>query len=237
MCIWFILGVVLKKRTLKRKFLILGIVYLLFFSNQFIVHEALLILEVAPTPYENIKEDYEVGIVLGGVTNTKKLPRDRVYFYKGADRITHAFQLYKSGKIKKILVSGGSSNIFNTEHIEADNLYDFLILCGVPPADIILERNARNTYENAKFSAEILNSEYPGSKHLVITSAFHLRRSMLCFRKLNIEVDGFSTDFYTHTRIYGLDLLIVPDPAAFKDWHIVIHELLGLVFYKIAGYI
>ena len=109
MCIWFILAVFLKKRFLKKKFLILGVVYLFFFSNRFIVNEVLLMWEIPPTPYENITEVYQAGIVLGGVTNSEKTPRDRVYFSKGADRITHAYQLYNLGKIEKILVSGGSS--------------------------------------------------------------------------------------------------------------------------------
>jgi hypothetical protein len=59
----------------------------------------------------------------------------------------------------------------------------------------------------------------------------------LCFRKQNVDVDGFSTDFYTAKRSFGLDKLLIPDPAAFKDWQMVIHEVLGLVFYKVAGYI
>jgi uncharacterized SAM-binding protein YcdF (DUF218 family) len=193
--------------------------------------------EVPPTAYKDIQTEYEVGIVFGGVTNSQKSPRDRVYFYKGADRITHALQLYKLGIIKKILVSGGSSNLFDTTYKEADNLYEFLILCGVNQNDVILENNARNTYENAKFSSEILSTEYPDRKHLVITSGFHLRRSLLCFKKLGVNADGFSVDFYTHDRSFGLDKLLLPDPAAFRDWHLIIHELLGLLSYKIAGYV
>ena len=237
MCIWFILAIFLKKRSLKRKFLILGLIYLLFFSNRFVVNEVLLMWEVPPTPYENITGVYETGIVLGGVTNSEKTPRDRVYFSKGADRITHAFQLYELGKIRKILVSGGSSKLINTKYKEADNLYNFLILCGVDSTDIILESKARNTYENALYSKELLDNEFPGNRHLVITSGFHLRRSLLCFRKMGMDVDGFSADFYTKDRTFSLDMLLIPDPSAFRDWHMIIHEFLGLLSYKIAGYI
>jgi len=213
------------------------VAYLFFFSNRFIVNEVLLMWEVPPTPYENITGVYQAGIVMGGVTNSEKTPRDRVYFSKGADRITHAFQLYKLGKIKKILVSGGSSKLINTRYKEADNLYDFLILCGVDPEDIILENKARNTYENALNAKEILDKEFPDSRYLVITSGFHLRRSVLCFRKMGMDVDGFSADFYTKDRTFSLEMLLVPDPSAYRDWHMIIHEFLGLLSYKIAGYI
>jgi len=237
MCILFILAISLKRRSLKRTFLLIGIIYLLFFSNRFIINEVLLSWEVPPTPYENILAEYEVGVVLGGITNSDKTPRDRVYFYKGADRITHACQLYKMGKIKKILVTGGSSKLINTTYKEADNLYEFLVLCGVNSEDIILERKSRNTYENAKYSSMILKSKYDGKKHLVITSGFHLKRSLLCFKKFNVDADGFSADFYTKERSFGLNEILVPDPAAFEDWHMFIHELLGLLSYKMAGYI
>ena len=237
MCIWFILAIALKKRSIRVKFFILGLAYLFFFSNRFIANEVLLLWEIPPTPYENITGDYYAGIVMGGVTNSEKTPRDRVYFSKGADRITHAYQLYKLGKIRKILVSGGSSKLGVFEYKEADNLYNYLILCGMDTADIILENHARNTYENALYSSQILEEESPGKKHLVITSGFHLKRSLLCFRKLGMEVDGFSTDFYTKDRTFNLNMMLIPDPSAFSDWHLIIHEILGLLSYKIAGYI
>jgi uncharacterized SAM-binding protein YcdF (DUF218 family) len=87
------------------------------------------------------------------------------------------------------------------------------------------------------YSGQILENEYPGKKHLVITSGFHLKRSLLCFRKLGMDVDGFSTDFYTKDRTFSLDMILIPDPSAFRDWHMIIHEILGLLSYKIAGYI
>ncbi len=237
MCIWFVLAITLKKRSIRVKFLILGLVYLFFFSNRFIVNEVLLLWEVPPTPYENITGEYYAGIVMGGVTNSEKTPRDRVYFSKGADRIIHAYQLYKLGKISKILVSGGSSKLRDFEYKEADNLYNYLLLCGMDPTDIILENKARNTYENALYSRQLLEKEHPGKRHLVITSGFHLKRSVMCFRKLGMDVDGFSTDFYTKDRSFSLNMILIPDPSAFRDWHMIIHELLGLISYKIAGYI
>jgi len=236
MVAWFLLALFLRNKTWKRRFLYLGIFYLLFFSNKFISNEVLSRWEVPPTPISSLEKRYTVGIVLGGVTNANKLPRDRVYFFKGADRITHAMQLYKAGIIKKILVTGGSSNLINTEIKEAHNLRDFLLMCDVPLEDILVDDRARNTYENASYSAEILNSQFPGEKHLVITSAFHMRRSMGCFRKTGLDVEGFSADFYAGERKFTPDVLLVPDLHAFSDWQMVIREWLGFLSYKIAGY-
>ena len=237
MVAWFLLALFLKNGVLKKRFFYLGIIYLLFFSNRFIANEVLSIWEIPPSPIASLELNYTAGIVLGGVTNADKEPRDRVYFYAGADRITHAVQLYKQGIIKKILVSGGSSKLINNDIKEAHNLHTFLIMCGIPDHDIIVEDKARNTYENARFSAEILEKEFPGEKHLVITSAFHLRRAIGCFRKTGLDVEGFSTDFHAKERQYTPDKFLIPDISAFTDWQLIIREWLGFFFYKISGYL
>jgi uncharacterized SAM-binding protein YcdF (DUF218 family) len=236
MVIWLVTGMFVKNKIWKKRFLWIGVFYLIFFSNRFILNEALLLWEIPPTPISSLKPDYELGIILGGTTNNEKEPRDRIYIFKSAERMTHALQLYHMGIIKKILVTGGSSNIIDTKYKEADNMRSFLILCGVRDEDIIVENKARNTYENAMYSAEIINKMYPGTRSLIITSAFHLRRSMGCFRKTGILADGFSTDFYGKKRKYTPDFLLIPDPSAFGEWQMIIREWLGILFYKLAGY-
>ncbi len=51
---------------------------------------------------------HDLGIVLTGATIPNRLPNDRIYFARGADRVTHTVQLYKLGLLKKILISGGN---------------------------------------------------------------------------------------------------------------------------------
>lgn len=237
MAIWFVLAVFLKNKVWKNRFLWAGIFYLAFFSNRFIVNEALLAWEVRPTPLSHLTSEYEIGIILGGTTDSEKEPRDRIYILKSAERMTHTVQLYKTGIIKKIMVSGGSSNIIDTRHKEADNMRTFLILCGISEEDIIVEDQARNTYENARYCSEIIRKNYPDARVLMITSAFHMRRSLSCFRKSGLTVEGFSTDFYSGERKFTPDTLLIPDPSAFAGWHMIIREWMGIIFYKLAGYI
>ncbi len=238
MCLWFILAIVLRKKVWGKRFFILGVIYLFFFSNRFIINEVLLLWEIPPTPIEALNNKYNTAIVLGGVTNAERTPRDRVYFFRGAGRITIAAQLYKQGLVRKILVSGGSSNLINTEFKEADNLKKFLLICGVSDEDILVEDRARNTYENAIYSEALLKKNgLSAGNHLVITSAFHLRRSLLCFQNTSLTTEGFSVDFYGNPRKFTPDRLFLPDPTAFADWQRVIRELEGLLFYGLAGYI
>lgn len=193
--------------------------------------------EVPPTPIQEVASDYDVAIVLTGITTTEKPPLDRVYFNKGADRIMHAIQLYKLKKVKKILITGGSGSLLGSDIKEADELKKILLLCEVPEDDILIENQSRNTRENAAFSSVVLKEKFPKGKYLLITSAFHLPRAEACFRKEGIEAHTFSTDFYTYPTRFTPDKLILPSEAAMVKWNILIREILGITAYKILGYI
>ena len=75
------------------------------------------------------------------------------------------------------------------------------------------------------------------TRSLLITSAFHMRRSKACFKKAGLPVDLFSTDFYSHPRYYTPDTLLVPQAEAITIWQKLFKEWTGMVAYKAAGYI
>ena len=88
----------------------------------------------------------------------------------------------------------------NNEYKESLETKKYLISHGIPKKDIITEHKSRNTKENAKFSAEILKKKYPNGKFILITSAWHMKRALLCFKRNNITIDGFATDFTPRKR-------------------------------------
>ncbi|CAN5269676.1 YdcF family protein [soil metagenome] len=233
----FILALLIKNKIYKKRLLLTGVIFLLLFTNDFIINEILLWWEVPPTPMEAVAPGYDVAIILTGVTSTEKLPLDRVYFQKGADRVMHTVQLYKENKIKNILITGGSGSLIRDEIKEADQIKKILLLCEIPEDDIMVENRSRNTYENAAYSAELLNQEYPNGKYLLVTSAFHLRRAQACFEKQGVNAQSFSTDFYTYPTRFTPDTLLIPTEGALAKWSILIKELVGMLFYRIAGYI
>jgi uncharacterized SAM-binding protein YcdF (DUF218 family) len=112
----------------------------------------------------------------------------------------------------------------------------FFAAFGIPQERLILENESRNTYESAVNVPRLLKQEPPG-EYLLITSAFHLRRSVACFRKAGFKVDVFSTDFYTHPRYFSPDILFIPSPDSIMTWQKLFKEWAGMVAYKVAGYI
>lgn len=219
----------------RRLFLLVGLILLLVFTNYFLSNALVRWWEVPPTPLSELP-NYEVGIVLGGITSDKE-PRDRVHVSGAADRILHAIHLYRIGKIDKILISGGSGKILKDSIPEAELLKKILLLSKVPKSDIMIEASSRNTHENASFSAEILNERYVNERYLLITSAFHMRRAEACFKKVGLEVDPFSVDMRGNEFEFTPDELIIPTSAAIGNWEVVIREIVGMLAYKISGYI
>ncbi len=196
----------------------------------------MLLWEVQPTELKSIKnEHYDVAIILTGVTNSGKEPYDRVFFNKGADRVTHTVQLYKLGKVDKILVTGGNGRLTGVIRKEAPLLKQVLIDCGVPDKDIMIESESRNTYENALFSSDTLRKKYPNGKFLLVTSAFHMRRSLACFEKQNFKVTPYSVDFYSTERKWTPDEWLIPKVGAFLKWGVILKEWIGYIAYDLTG--
>jgi uncharacterized SAM-binding protein YcdF (DUF218 family) len=210
---------------------------LLFFSNTFIFLEFERLWDVHGTPMSKVKK-YEVGIVLSGMfdyNNDLKTLSAR----RGTDRIWQAITLYKKGKIKKILLTGGSGFISDRGLDEANQLKDVLLQWGIPEKDIIVESKSKNTYENAVESKKVLVRSYPHIKKcLLITSGQHMRRARAIFKKQGIKCDTYSTDLFTGPkRRFYWDQFIVPDAETLFNWNSLIKEWIGYVVYDVKGYL
>jgi len=233
-------SLLVKKQTLKVFLKRVCLFSILFFSNPLLIHFLLGLWENPATPYRDIKQRYEAGILLTGIT-IERQPNDRVYFDRGADRLLHTLQLYRLGIIKKILISGGTIDVFGKETLsEAAQLKEVLRLAQVPEEDIILEEKSRNTRENALFSGDIIKKKFaPNTKFLLITSAFHIPRAKSCFKKVGVQTDTFSTDFLSgsNSDLSFLVGAIIPSEKALYRWHILIHEVIGYMAYAVVGYI
>ncbi len=187
----------------------------------------------------DLQGNFDLAVVLGGTADANREPKDRLFFHKsGADRITHALNLYHAGKVKKILFTGGNSQVFEDPERDNTPIYDFYVMCGVAPEDIIIESSSRNTHENALFVKDLVANNSKSGKVILITSAFHMRRSEGCFKKVGIDVTGFSTDFYTvlPKNRFAIDG-IIPSTYVLGDWSFLIKEWIGYIAYWMAGYI
>ncbi len=230
----FFVFVYSKNERRRKKCFLWGFGLLLFFSNSFIFDEFSRAWEVPATQYEDLKI-YDVGIVLGGMS-VYDGDFERPQFYRGVDRLLQTVELYKLGLIKKIIFTGGSGRVLHPEMKEGEYIKRYILFMGIPEKDFIIESESQNTRENALFTKKLIDEKKITGRFLLITSAFHMRRSLNCFKTVGLEVAPYSTDRYSGPRKFEFDHLFIPNSSAFNDWNVLIHEVVGFVTYKIIGY-
>ena len=207
-----------------------------FLSNDFIINEISTAYEYPAAPRSEVKV-HDIGIVLtGGLMNEEKPPVDNLFLGNHADRFAQALLLYKEKKLKKILISGGDLKLISRPiQSEGKLAAEFLIKCGVDPSDIILENRAVNTFQNAKFTAELIRSEYPDQQYMLLSSASHLPRAIACFEKQGLKITPFGTDYMSKKRRF-LWIQLIPSGNALHDAQTLMHEWAGFLTYKLMGY-
>ena len=101
-----------------------------------------------------------------------------------ADRLNYAYELYKSGKAEKILVSGDHGS---EEYDEVNTMKQYLMDKGVPRKNILLDHAGFDTFDSIYRAKEIFQV-----KSMVIsTQNFHIKRAIYIARRIGIEAYGY----------------------------------------------
>lgn len=216
--------------------LFIGLIMFYLFSNRFIADSVMSRLETTITTIDKDKT-FEMGIVLGGNIVNYDRENERHIFRNNTDRFLQAIRLMKEGKVKMILLSAGPGHMMLNDWYEAAFLKKYLIAIGIPDSLILVDSTSRNTYENAINSRKLLDEQCKNCECLLLTSAYHMKRSVACFKKAGIEVTPYATGKFTGIRRTDFEYYIVPDLDSFFHWRIIIHERIGYLAYKLAGYI
>ncbi len=229
-----IIGLYTKNDELRKKCFRWSLVITLLFSNAFLFDEVSRAWEIPAKPYSELKV-YDAGIVLGGMI-VYDPAMARLQFYRGTDRLLQAVELYKLGVIKKIVFTGGSGSILHPELKEGNYVKRYLLTLGIPENDILIEKESQNTRENALFTKALIEKKKLSGEFLLITSGFHMRRSLGCFEVAGMVTEPYSTDRYAGPRKFEFDHMFIPNLSIMNDWNNLIHELVGYFTYKLMGY-
>ncbi len=177
---------------------------------------------------------FSAGILLGGMTMFDRF--DTGYFGNTSDRFIQTTNLYHSGVIKKIVISGGTGRLIHDEPAEAHFLLNQLLRNGVSRPDIIVEDRARNTHENAIFSKILLDSLLLKPPYIIITSATHIPRSIRVFKKAGFnDFIGYPCDYKVIDSKFELEDFIVPDVKLLDEWKHLFKEMIGIIAYQLTG--
>jgi len=174
-------------------------------------------------------------IVLGGPLDADLSVAHGVPVIAGAaDRIIGAATLAHRYPNARIVYTGGSSNLISNDAKEADYATALFQGLGIAKSRLTMERLSRNTRENAEFSKEIVKPK-PGERWLLVTSAYHMPRSIGLFRKAGFPVEAYPVDWKVGTKEDLLKYYVTAnDGLLLVD--IGVREWLGLIAYRIAGH-
>lgn len=218
-----------KKRNLVAFFL------LILFTNPWLANKA---IDLWETPPNEINQDqYDVVVVLAGMTNPDLTFEEQVQFNGSAERFIEPLRLYHQHKVKKILFTGGSGSLTHPELKETPALRELALQLNVAEKDLLVETASRNTFENAKFTAEILHEQFNDPSVLLITSASHMKRAAACFKKQGVSADLYPVDLQTNPNHRSFLKEAVPNIGALHVWTTFFHEVFGYVAYWVMGYI
>ena len=211
----------------RKLFMIFALITFLFFSNDFIFNIIVKKWEAPQNSITNFDKQYEAGILLGGFSDYD-YKKNKHNFKKEADRLIYTVQLYNQGIIRKIFISGGNGNLFNNNYKESETIKDFLIQNKIDSNDIIIENQSRNTKENAIYSANILDKK---NEYILVTSAVHMKRSILCFKNVGLKIIPFSVDNSISFSSNEIEYILLPRSRVLENWEELIHEIIGYYVY------
>ncbi|PJZ46657.1 YdcF family protein [Leptospira brenneri] len=238
--VFFLLAILLlfKTKSGHGKFRLFQIILFLYLaSNAFVANFLVQSLEKDFPPI-SIKDlpKAEVAIVLGGMIQTISAHPGRPELSDSADRLTDAVRIYKAGKVKKILFTGGSGLLFADVYKEADLAKELFLDLGVPEKDLIWENKSRNTYENAVETKKLL-AENKLNSSILITSAFHMKRAAGCFEKQEISFVPYPTDYRATNLQSGAFELYIPSAGFLEQTTMAIKEWVGYFVYRAKSYL
>lgn len=175
------------------------------------------------------------GIIVlgGGMDSVINEARGAYELNRAGDRFVEALRLAELYPAAKVVVTGGLGDLEQSGEPEAVAGGRFFIDMGIAKDRLILESAARNTEENALLTKALVTPQ-PGETWLLLTSAFHMPRSMGLFRKAEFDVVPWPTD-YRGTGSETLGITLHQPAENVTVMTLAIREWIGLTAYYLTG--
>jgi uncharacterized SAM-binding protein YcdF (DUF218 family) len=172
-------------------------------------------------------------VVLGGAISPElSAARGNIALNESAERMTVVADLARRYPAARIVFTGGSGRLLGGA-AEADFVMPLFESFGIPRERVTLEGRSRNTAENARFSKDLAQPK-PGERWLLVTSAYHMPRSVGVFRREGFAAEAYPVDWRTRGAADGLTPFttlsagLARTDAAAQEW-------VGLLVYWLTG--
>jgi SanA protein len=131
----------------------------------------------------------QAALVLGAQVMPNGAPSSML-----SDRITAAAELYKAGRVDKLLLSGDHSR---KQYDEVGTMRDILLKQGIPADDIFTDHAGFDTWDSAQRAKRVFNAR----SVVVVTQRFHMARALYDARKAGLDATGYAADKRDYGRV------------------------------------
>ncbi|OGT50722.1 MAG: hypothetical protein A3E84_00375 [Gammaproteobacteria bacterium RIFCSPHIGHO2_12_FULL_42_13] len=173
----------------------------------------------------------KIVVLGGGATDSKGMPPNLTLGAASLSRLIEGIRLYQRlhqhNSEAQLILSGGY--VFQPNS-DASVMSNTAIVLGVSPKNIKLEAGSRNTYEEALYLKKTLKNQ----PFILVTSAYHMPRSMRLFTKLGMQPIPAPTQYFNFQETPFLWFIPSSDNLAVSD--AAIHEYLGIAWNELRTY-
>jgi len=227
-------GLILRKKVLCWT----GLVVLLLLSTGFVSGK--LMRWVEGVEVRSVIQDVKTAdaiVVLSGMIEERK--NASLGEWSGAvDRFEGGVDLMQTGKAPLLIFTGGWVPWIPNAKPEGEILAQRAVRLGVPKDKILVTGKAQNTQEEATAVSQLCGRGLVVGRKpriILVTSAFHMRRAEMLFRKSGFEVTPFPVDFQTSKNSGITPLSFLPSAQALARSETAIREMIGLAYYWVLG--
>ncbi len=232
-----------KKRRLSLTFLILAFSILLVAGNKYTATALARTLEWRYSPLPT-GTSADVIVVLGGGTEPDVNPRSMVEVNSAGDRVLYAVKLYQEGVAPILLLSGGDIDfLYDSPSTPADDMATLMEMVGIPRDQLLIQDASLNTQQDAEYSCAMIKEE-GYEKVILVTSAFHMPRSVALFEAQGCPVIPAPVDFsvttgswedLTHPTIEEFVIDLLPSYTHLSSVTKTMKEYIGMLYYHFSG--
>lgn len=228
------MGLILRKKALCW----IGLVLLLLLSTGFVSGRLMRWVEGVEgrSVIQDVKTADAIVVLSGMIEERKNAPLGE---WSGAvDRFEGGVDLFKAGRAPLLIFTGGWVPWIPNARPEGEILAQRAVKLGVPKDKILVTGKAQNTQEEATAVRQVGRNWWVTGNNpriILVTSAFHMRRAEMLFRKSGFEVTSFPVDFQTSGNSGITIPSFLPSAQASARSETAIREMIGLAYYWALG--
>jgi uncharacterized SAM-binding protein YcdF (DUF218 family) len=169
-------------------------------------------------------------VVLSGMLEINEVGDSTYIEWGDPDRFFGGIALFKAGKAKMLVFTGGKMPWDKAKKTEGEVLKEYAISNGIPAEKIFVTKDVENTADEAVAVKELIS---PSKRIILVTSAYHMYRAKRLFEKQGFIVIPYKVDYKSERNTEMTIISFLPSADNLKKTETAVREIIGRLFYLV----